>query len=34
MKNFFKTMFNYFIMGIIELILAAVLAIPFIVTIL
>ena len=34
MKNFFKTMFNYFIMGIIELIFAVALAIPFIVTIL
>ena len=34
MKNFFKTIFNYFIMGIIELVLAAALAIPFIVTIL
>ena len=34
MKNFFKTIFNYFILGIIELILAAALAIPFIVTIL
>ena len=33
MKNFFKTIFNYFIMGIIELILAAALAIPFIATI-